>query len=198
MLRSRALRSLWVACLPLIVLACGLEGETTDTSGAGAPPPGVATGNIAVRLAVTGTNLDGEEDAVGGVNVTISDVTIFPVEGGSGVPGVGSLGPVALLGGPVGFELLALAGNPVMLTSGTVPAGDYDRLRVVVSGASVSLPGGVTNALDVENGTVEKGMNVHVGEGETATVTVTINIRESIRLNRNNRGSFQPQVQISD
>jgi hypothetical protein len=198
MLRSRALLSLLIACLPFLIVACGLEGETTDTSGAGAPPPGVATGSIAVRLAVSGTSLGGEGDAVGGVNVTISEVTIFPVEGGSGMPGVGSLGPVGLLGGPVTFNLLALAGNPVTLTSGPLPAADYDRLRVVVSGASVSLLGGATNALAVENGTVEQGIDVHVGQGETATVTLTVNVRESLRLNKNNRGSFRPQINVSD
>jgi hypothetical protein len=39
---------------------------------------------------------------------------------------------------------------------------------------------------------------VHVGQGETATVTLTVNVRESLRLNKNNRGSFRPQINVSD
>lgn len=192
-----SLRSVLIACSPLLLLACGkLEGETGSAAGV---PPGVATGNVQVMLAVTGTNLDNDDaEAVGGVNVTISEVTLFPAEGGDGMPAVGSIGPVSLLGGPVTFNLLALAGNPVTLVSGPVPAVTYERLRVAVSGASVSLMNGATNTLEVENGTVERGIDVQVDEGQTTTVTVTINVRESVNLNRNNRGSFRPALNVSD
>ena len=195
---SRVLRfvPILIACF-VPVLGCGkLEGEPQN---AGSDPPGVATGNIAVLLAVSGTNIDGGDgEDVGAVNVTISEVTAFPVEGGSTMPVVGSLGPMPLLGAPAGFNLLALQGNPATLASGQVPVADYQRLRVVVSGASVTLLNGETHNLDVENGAVERGIDVHVDQGGTETVTVTINVRDSVRLNRNNNGSFRPQINVSD
>lgn len=199
MLPSRALRSVLIACSPLLVLACGkLEGDTKNAA-TGGVPPGVAAGTFAVRLGVSGTNIDGEDgEDIGAVNVTISEVTVFPDENSSTMPGVGSLGPVTLLGGPAGFNLLALQGNPVTLASGPVPVADYRRVRVVVSGASVTLGNGQTNSLEVDNGTIERGIDVHVSEGQTTTVSVTINVRESVRLNRNNRGSFRPSINVSD
>lgn len=198
MLRSRALPAVLIAFSPLLILACGkLDGEPQG-SAAGAPP-GVATGTLVVRLAVSGTNLaDDEEDNLAAVNVSVSEVTIFPSEESSTMPGVGSIGPVPLLAGPAGFNLLTLQGNPVTLATGPVPVADYERLRVVVSGASVTLRNGQTRGLEVENGTVERGLNVQVDQGETETVTVTINVRDSLRLNRNFNGSFRPVINVSD
>ena len=199
MLPSRALRCapILIACLPLLLLGCGkLEGGPQN-AGSGAPP-GVATGNIVLQLAVSNTNLDRDNEDVGAVNVTVSEVTIFPDEGSTSMQGVGSIGPMTLLAGAAGFNLLALQGNPVTLASGPVPVADYQRLRVVVSGASVTLENGETNNLEVDNGTVERGIDVRVEEGQTETVTVTINVRESLRLNKNNRGAFRPQINVSD
>src|SRR5262245_61132709 len=197
MLRSRALCAVLIALSPLLILGCGkLEGEVQDSATAGAPP-GVATGNLVVRLAVSGTNLDGDEEDAAALNATISEVTVFPDEASSTVPGVGSIGPVALLGGPAGFNLFALAGDPVTLASVPVPVARYLRLRVVVSGASVTLRNGDTNTLAVENGAVERGIDVQVDERETETVTVTINLRESLRLNRTGQGSFRPAINVS-
>jgi len=199
MFASRVLRAVVLACSPLLLLACGkLEGEVQDSASAGVAP-GVPTGTMVVRLAVSGTNLNDDiEEDVSAVNVTVSEVTIFPDEDSSPLPSVGSLGPVPMLGGPAGFNLLALRGNPVTLASGPIPAADYQRLRVVVSAASVTLNNGQTNALEVDNGAVERGLGLTLDQGETETITVTINIRESLRLNRNNRGSFRPSINVSD
>ena len=199
MLPSRVQCSVLIltACVPVLLAGCGkLEGEPQN---AGSAPPGVATGSIVVMLAVSGTNVDGEDgETIAAVNVTFSEVTIFPDEGSSTMPGVGSIGPTMLLAGPATFNLLALQGNPVTLASGPVPAADYQRLRVVVAGASVTLGNGQTNPLEVDAGTIERGINVAVDPGETETITVTLNVRDSLRLNRNNRGSFRPQISISD
>ena len=50
----------------------------------------------------------------------------------------------------------------------------------------------------MDSGAVERGIDVHVSQGQTATVTVTINVRESVRLNRNDRGTFRPMISDSD
>ena len=39
-------------------------------------------------------------------------------------------------------------------------------------------------------------LNVQVNPNETAFVALSINVQESVRLNRNNQGSFQPRVQV--
>jgi|KBSSwiStaDraftv2_1062776.scaffolds.fasta_scaffold298227_2 hypothetical protein len=191
---SRPFRQLLLVSLAMLPLACGLKGEPqTGTAGAG-PPPGVAAG--AVQVMLTGTGFGGDEfEDIGQVNVTLSQAIAFPDEG-SGAPGVSALGPTPLLGGPVTLDLLSLQGNTMTLAAGPVAAADYNRVELQFTGASVTLRNGGTNTLDVEGGTVDVPINVTVEPNQTATVSLSINVRDSVRLNKNDRGTFRPVVRV--
>ncbi|HYV17664.1 MAG TPA: DUF4382 domain-containing protein [Verrucomicrobiae bacterium] len=191
MLPSRPVRHLLLVSLAIVPLACGLKGETQGPAAAG-PPPGVAAGAVQVMLSGTGFGGDEFED-IGSVNVTISQAIAFPDEG-SGAPGVSALGPTPLLGGPVTIDLLSLQGNTMTLAAGPVAAADYNRIELQFTGASVSLRDGGTNQLDVESGTVDVPLNVTVDPGQTSFVSLSINVRDSVRLNKNDRGTFRPIV----
>jgi hypothetical protein len=196
MLPSRSVRLLLITVCALLPVGCGLHGEATDPAVAGnAPPPGVPTGTFLVQLSAASFG-GGELREVAGLNVTVSGVTAYPAEGGSAVPQVSALGPTPLLGGPVGFDLFSLQGSSMTLASGPVPAADYNRVRLEFTQASIVLRNGETNNLQVESGTVDLPLNVQVNPNETAFVALSINVQESVRLNRNNQGSFQPRVQV--
>lgn len=195
---SRSVRLLSALACALLPLACGLNAEDNkaQSSSTGGAPPGVATGAIQVML--SGTNFGGGElEDVSGLNVTVSSVVAFPEEGSAVTPGVGSIGPVELLGGPQSFDLFALqGGNTMTLAAGQVPAADYNRVRVQVSAASVRLRNGDTNTLEIDGGTEDLGVDVHIDPGQTAVVSLSINVRDSVRLNRNNQGSLNPQIRV--
>jgi len=193
MLPSRAVRLLLPVSLAILPLACGLHGEAQNAPAAG-PPPGVAQG--AVQVMLSGTGFGGDElDNVAALNVTVSAATAFPQEG-SGAPGVSALGPTPLLGGPVSFDLFALQGNTMTLAAAPVAAADYNRVELQFTGASVTLRDGETHTLDIESGTVDLPVNVTVDAGQTASVSLSINVRDSVRLNRNDQGTFRPIVRV--
>jgi len=191
MLPSRPLRQFLLVSLAIVPLACGLHGETQNPPTGGAPP-GVAQGALQVTL--SGSGFGGDElDNVAALNVTVASVTAFPDEG-SGAPGVSALGPTPMLGGPVTFNLFALQGNTMTLAAGPVAAADYNRVELQFTGASVTLRDGGTNNLGIDSGTVEVPLNVTVNPGQTAFVSLSINVRDSVRLNKNDQGSFRPIV----
>ncbi|HET8947264.1 MAG TPA: DUF4382 domain-containing protein [Candidatus Polarisedimenticolia bacterium] len=190
----RPVRHLLLVPLAMLPLACGLKGEPqTQAAGAG-PPPGVAAG--AVQVMLTGTGFGGGElEDVAQVNVTLAQTIAFPDEG-SGMPGVSALGPTPLLGAPVTLELLSLQGNTMTLAAGPVAAAHYNRVELQFTGASVTLRNGGTNALGVEGGTVDVPINVTVDPGQTAFINLSINVRDSVRLNKNDQGTFRPIVRV--
>ncbi|HEV8200753.1 MAG TPA: DUF4382 domain-containing protein [Candidatus Polarisedimenticolia bacterium] len=194
MLPSRSVGRLLPGLLAIVPLACGLHGETQNAPTTGGAPPGVAQG--AVQVMLSGTGFGGDElENVAALNVTVAAVTAFPDEG-SAIPGVSALGPTPLIGGPVTFDLFALQGNTMTLASAPVAAADYNRVELQFTGASVTLRDGGTNNLDIESGTVDVPLNVTVSPGETAPVSLSINVRDSVRLNRNDQGTFRPIVRL--
>jgi hypothetical protein len=193
MLPSRTVRQLLLVLLATVPLACGLHGEAQDPPAGGAPP-GVAQGAVQVMLSGTGFGGDELED-VAALNVTVAAVTAFPDEG-STVPGVSALGPTPMLGGPVTFNLFGLQGNTMTLAAAPVAAADYNRVELQFTGASVTLRDGATNTLDIEAGTVDVQLNVTVDPGQTSFVSLSIDVRESVRLNRNDQGTFRPIVRV--
>jgi hypothetical protein len=194
MLPSRSVRRLLLVPLALLPLGCGLHGEAQNSPTGGAPP-GVAQG--AVQVMLSGTGFGGDElDQVAALNVTVASATVFPNEDGSGMPQVAALGPTPLLGGPVGLDLFALLGNTMTLASAPVAAADYNRVELQFTGASVTLRNGATNQLEVQEGTVDLPLNVTVEPGQTASVSLSINVRDSVRLNRDNQGTFRPIVRV--
>jgi hypothetical protein len=196
MLPSRSVRLLLITFCALLPVGCGLHGETPDSAAArNTPPPGVAAGTFLVQLSATSFG-GGELEEVAGLNVTVAGVTAYPVEGASTVPQVGALGPTPLLGGPVGFDLFSLQGSSMTLASGPVAAADYNRVRLEFTQASLVLRNGETINLQVESGTVDLPLNVQVNPNETAFVALSINVQESVHLNKNNQGTFQPRVQV--
>jgi hypothetical protein len=191
MLPSRPLRHLLLVSLAIVPLACGLHGEAQNAPTGGAPP-GVAQGALQVTLSGSGFGGDELQD-VAALNVTVAAVTAFPEEG-SGAPGVSALGPTPMLGGPVTFNLFALQGNTMTLATAPVAAADYNRVELQFTGASVTLRDGGTNTLGIDSGTVDVPLNVTVDPGQTSFVSLSINVRDSVRLNRNDQGSFRPIV----
>jgi hypothetical protein len=195
MLPSRPVRHLLLVPVAMLPLACGLHGEAQTPTPAGGAPPGVAQG--AVQVTLSGTGFGGDElGNVATLNVTVAGATAFPDAGSSGLPGVEALGPTPLLGGPVTFNLFALQGSSMTLASAPVAAADYNRVELQFTAASVTLRDGGTNALTIEEGTVDLPIHVTVDPGQTASVSLSINVRDSVRLNRNDQGTFRPIVRV--
>jgi hypothetical protein len=175
-------------------VGCGLDGKTSNSGTTSSP--GTATGTVVVRGEASGTG-GGVLDDAGRLDVTLSEVTVFPAEGGSGLPAVGTIGPTTLTGGPVTVDLLALGGaGGTTLASGPTPVADYERVRVTVSQASLVLRNGTSIPLAIENGTIELPINVQVEQGQTASFTLEFNVQDSIRVDQSLQGTFRPAVRV--
>src|SRR5262245_3168820 len=117
----------WIAPVGLVALA-GLVACQTDTSPAG-------RAGVSVYLTDAPIDLTG----VSAVNVTVSNVTLYPSDAGSGDEGGVELetGPIAMPG-DLTLNLLDLRnGQAALVGSQTVPAGSYNRIRLQVVSAEL-------------------------------------------------------------
>jgi len=164
-----ALRSLLLAGCLVLTLACS-SGSASVHGG---------TGTIQVHLTDAPIDLTTVEK----VEVTITDVIVYPGED-DGMPTV-SGGPTVLLTHPETFDLLTLTGGATtLLASGEVLAGDYQRIRLEISEATLTYKDGTTAPLKIDSGKVDVPIRFHVGVDETNALTLDFDAGASVQVNQ--------------
>lgn len=166
MTASCAMRfTLLAGCLALLV-SCGGDSGGPDT------------GILQVNLTDAPIDLTTVEK----VEVTITDVIVYPGED-DGMPTVGG-GAIVLLTHPETFDLLTLTGGATtLLASGEVPAGDYQRIRLEISEASLTYRDGTTAPLKIDSGKVDVPIRFHVAADETNPLTLDFDAGASVQVN---------------
>ncbi len=165
----------------LFIAACG--------SGTGGGP---AAGTV--TLALTDASID-ELDAL---TVTIESATLI------GEPGQV---PIPLPGGtPITRNLLDLDGINEILTTASVPAGRYSKLRLQISDATVTWPGGLTEPVTepvtiVADGKVDLNVQgaIEITDGGATTIQLDFSAEDSLKLTETGDGKLilRPQIFVT-
>jgi len=167
MTASCAIRTVLLAGCLALLLSCG-----GDSDGSG-------TGIIQVNLTDAPIDLTTVEK----VEVTITDVIVYPGDDDD-MPSVNG-GPIVLLTHPETFNLLTLTdGATTLLASGEVLAGDYNRIRLEVTEATLTYKDSTEAVpLKIESGKVDIPIRFHVGEDETTALTLDFDAGASVQVN---------------
>jgi hypothetical protein len=171
-----------VALMGLAAVA-GLVACQTDSSG----------GSAGVSLYLTDTPLD--LTGVTAVNVTLSSVSLFPSDAGSGEEGGVELetGPIAMPG-DLTLNLLDFRnGQVAFVGSETVPAGAYNRIRLQIVSAELvqdddgdpATPDLVT-PITVPSGKVDVPVPFTLTAGENLAITMDFDAQASVQVNSTN------------
>jgi hypothetical protein len=159
---------------PVLLAAClALALACSSGSGSG------GTGIIQVNLTDAPIDLSTVEK----VEVTITDVIVYPGDDDD-MPSANG-GAIVLLTHPETFDLLTLTdGATTLLASGEVPAGDYNRIRLEVSEATLTYKDSTEAVpLKLESGKVDVPIRFHVGKDETNAITLDFDAAASVQVN---------------
>jgi len=169
----------------VFVLAAALPAcDTGDHSTAG-------QANVGLYLTDAPLDLAG----IHAVNVTVSDVVLYPAEAGTG-----DAGGVEMTGGPIGLpgdltlNLLDFRNGLVAFVgSQTVPAGSYERLRLqVVSAELVRDDDGdagtpdIVEPIVVPSSKVDAPIAFQLTAGENLAITIDFDAQASVQVNTTN------------
>ena len=160
----------------LFVAACG-------GSGTGGPAAGTVT------LAMT----DAPSDELDALTVTIESATLI------GEPGQV---PIPLDDAPITLNLLDLDGINQILAAASVPAGRYSKLRLQISDAMVTWPGGLTEPVTiVANGKVDLNFQgaIEITDGGATTIQLDFSAGDSLKLTETGDGKLilRPQIFVT-
>lgn len=168
--------------VPVFVLAAALPGcDTGDHSTAG-------QANVSLYVIDAPLDLAG----VHAVNVTVSEVVLYPAETGDV-----DAGGVEMTGGPIGMSgdltlnLLDFRnGQVAFVGSQTVPAGSYARLRLQVVSAELvrdddgdSATPDITEPIVVPSGKVDVPVAFQLTAGENLAITIDFDAQASVQVN---------------
>ena len=154
---------------------------------------GDSTGQAGVSLYLTVAPID--LAAVTAVNVTVSEVSLYPSEAGTG-----DEGGIELAGGPISMpgdltlNLLDFRdGQVAFVGSQTVPSGQYSRIRLqVVSAELVRDDDGDPNTPDivepitVHSGKVDVPVPFGLTPGDNLAITIDFDAQASVQVNETN------------
>jgi len=116
--------------------------------------------------------------------VTITVVIVYGGDEDDGMPAVDDHGPIELMTHPDTFDLLTLTdGATTLLASGEVPAGDYQRIRLVVSDATLTWKDGTTAPLKIESNKVDVPIRFHVAADTVNPLTLDFDAGASVQVN---------------
>ncbi len=168
--RAPARSSLLVLAAAALLTGCSEDGGSSGGSGG-------ATGSLAVRL----TDAPIDMSNVQSVNVTIAGVAVYP---GEPLEPLGaSAGPIDLLSHPATFDLLTLTGGATqLLASGEVTAGEYDRIRLEITDATLVFTDATSVPLTIESNKVDVPIDFTVTAGEATTLTLDFDAAASVHV----------------
>jgi hypothetical protein len=160
-----------------------------SSSGTGAPP-GSGTGTIQVLMTA-----EPAPNFVQSVVVSFDRVTVYP-SGGGAMPLV-EQGPVNLALNNSSLDLVTLAGGaPALLASGVVVNGDYDRIEVSVSSATITYSGGTNISMNLRSNVVDINPSFTVASGGTVQVVLDFDTGGSVQLSDKGPVLF-PTIRVS-
>jgi hypothetical protein len=157
---------------PLFVAACD-EGDGVSGKFEG------GTGTLNVHL----TDAPIDLNTVQNVMVTIEGVIVYPRE---------EMGPpMPLLAHPATFDLLTLTeGATALLATGEVPAGEYSRIRLQVSEATLVFKDGTSAPLKLEPEKVDVPIPFEVIRDAQENVTLDFDAAASVQVNETASGEW--------
>lgn len=174
----------YFALLLSFVAALALPGCTHSGNasiGAG------GTGMLNVRL----TDAPIDMSTVQSVIVTLTGVIVYPAETLDPMGMATETAPITLLTHPATFDLLTLTGGATeLLASGEVPAGDYSRIRLEISDATLVNKDGTTQTLKIEPNKVDVPIRFHVTANADNTLTLDFDAAASVQVNDTASGTF--------
>jgi hypothetical protein len=183
MLRSR-FGALLVASTTVLLLLGGCSSGSISARVDG------GHGTLLIHLTDAPLNLSGVQS----VNVTLSDVVVYPgeeISSGMTDSSPSELPPIVLMTHPETFDLLTLTGGAsALLASGEVPAGDYDRIRLEISSAVLVDAQGATTSLKIDSQKVDVPIRFHVGGGAETGVTLDFDAGASVQVNATGNGEM--------
>jgi len=173
-----------LACLALVTVAVLVACDTGSSS---------SGGRSGVSVYITDTPLD--LTGVHAVNVTLSEVFLYPAQAGSSDEGGIELesGPISLPG-DLTLNLLDFRnGQEAFVGSQTVPAGSYNRMRLQVVSAELvqdddndpATPDLVT-PITVPSGKVDIPVPFTLTAGENLAITIDFDAQASVQVNTTN------------
>ena len=172
----KASRSVWLILATSILLSGCSHGNVSSRAG---------TGMLNVNL----TDAPLDLSTVQSVNVTLTGVIVYPKE--TITPVTVELGPISLITHPATFDLLTLTGGATaLLASGEVPDGDYSRIRLEISDATLVYKDGTTQSLKIESNKVDVPIRFHVSVGADTSVTLDFNAAASVQVNETGSDKF--------
>ncbi|HEV8119369.1 MAG TPA: DUF4382 domain-containing protein [Candidatus Polarisedimenticolia bacterium] len=184
--------SFLTALLIALNLGCGggrsaSSGASSSTTGA---PPGSGTGTTQVLMTA-----EPAPNFVQSVIVSFDRVTVYP-SGGGAMPLVDQ-GPVNLPLSNSSIDLVSLPGGaPALLASGVVMNGDYDRLEVSVSNATITYTGGANVSMQLRSNVVDIPASFTVPNGVTVQVVLDFDTGGSVQIS--DKGpTLRPTIRVS-
>jgi hypothetical protein len=166
--------------LTAVLFVCACNHNNSSRTGAG-------MGMLNVRLTDAPLDLTNVQS----VDVTLTGVIVYPANIVSMTNTTTEAPPIILSSHPATFDLLTLTGGATaLLSSGEVPAGDYDRIRLDVSDATLVYKDGTTQALTISSGKVDVPIQFHVTANADSTLTLDFNAAASVQVNGTGSGNF--------
>ena len=181
-MRHHALVSIGISAVALALLcACGGTGSATVQSG---------HGTLSVHLTDAPIDLANVQSVI----VTLAGVIVYPQESMDTSltdPAGTDLRPIVLLTHPATFDLLTLTGGATeLLASGEVPVGDYERIRLEISDATLIYTDGTSEPLKIDSNKVDVPIPFHILEGAETGVTLDFDAAASVQVNETGNGKL--------
>jgi hypothetical protein len=173
-----------LAALALALTAAVLIAACSHSNGS---HTGAGMGMLSVRMIDAPIDLSNVQN----VNVTLTGVIVFPAETVNPMGTVTETGAISVMTHPATFDLLTLTGGAsALLASGEVPAGDYSRIRLEVSDATLVYKDGTSQSLKIESNKVDVPIQFHVTVNADTSLTLDFNAAASVQVNATGSGSF--------
>ncbi len=148
----------------------------------------VDDGHGTVNIFLTDAPLD--LAGVASVNVTLTDVVLFPEDSDAASvlnttsDGGAEMTPVVIVSHPATFDLLTLTGGATtLLGTDEVPTGNYSRIRLEVSSAELVYLDATTAPLKIESGKVDVPIHFTVVQDETTGIVLDFDAAASVQVN---------------
>lgn len=171
--------------IPLIIIfvsaliPCGCAGGSARVEG--------GTGSLRIHLTDAPIDLSN----VLSVTVTLTGVIVYPREDIDPMTLVSDGRPIDLMTHPASFDLLTLTGGATaLLASGEVPSGDYSRIRLEISEATMVREDGRREPLKIEPQKVDVPIDVHVAAGGQTGVLLDFDAAASVQVNETGSDTF--------